>query len=112
MAKLVLIVLVIAAVVGGGYFFLNYEIQRGTPSGWKIVPRNAGAGGGARGVAADPPPALLGRRCESPRSNSAGSTRPSWPAPRWPTCWSTSSRSSIWWPCRACGGRTKACWFT
>jgi len=58
MAKLVLIVLVIAAVVGGGYFFLNYEIQRATPSGWKIVPRKAAVGGGARGVAADPPPAL------------------------------------------------------
>ena len=57
MARLVLIVLVIAAVAGGGWFFLNYEIQRATPSGWKIVPRKAAAGSGARGVMPDQPPA-------------------------------------------------------
>jgi deoxyribonuclease-1-like protein len=54
MAKLVLIVLVVAAVVGGGWFLLNYEVQRATPGGWKIVPRKAAAAGHA----ADPlPPA-------------------------------------------------------
>jgi deoxyribonuclease-1-like protein len=42
MAKLVLVVLVIAVLVGGSYFFLNFEIQRVQPSGWKIVPRQAG----------------------------------------------------------------------
>jgi hypothetical protein len=47
MAKLVLIVLVIAVVVGGSYFVLNYEIQSVKPGGWKIVPRKADAGGGA-----------------------------------------------------------------
>jgi hypothetical protein len=56
MAKLVLIVLVIATVAGGGWFFLNYEIRRVTPNGWKIVPRKAAVGNGARGIA-DPPPA-------------------------------------------------------
>jgi deoxyribonuclease-1-like protein len=57
MAKLVLIVLVIAVVAGGGWFFLNYEVQRATPSGWKIVPRPVAAKGGAHGNIADPPPA-------------------------------------------------------
>jgi hypothetical protein len=48
MAKLGLIVLVVAAVGGGTYFFLNYEIQpqqeNGKPAGWKIVPKKAAAG--------------------------------------------------------------------
>ena len=51
MAKLLLIVLVIAAVVGGSYFVLNYEIQRVKPTGWRIVPRTATPGGRS---AADP----------------------------------------------------------
>lgn len=42
MAKLVLIVLVVAVAVGGGWFFLNYEVQR-TPTGWKIAQRPRGA---------------------------------------------------------------------
>lgn len=47
MAKLVLTVLVVAAVVGGGYFLLNYEVQSVQPSGWRIVPRNVAPGAGA-----------------------------------------------------------------
>jgi deoxyribonuclease-1-like protein len=54
MAKLVLIVLMIAAVVGGGYFFLNYEIQRGAQGGWTVKPRPAAAGTGTRGGEAGP----------------------------------------------------------
>ncbi|MBU4272367.1 MAG: hypothetical protein KKE86_05960 [Planctomycetes bacterium] len=55
MAKQIFILLVVAAVAGGVYFFLNYEIQtellNGKPAGWKIVPKKAearmeAAGGG------------------------------------------------------------------
>ncbi len=56
MAKQMLIVLVIAAAVGGVYFFLNYEIQtqneNGKPAYWKIVPK--GVAGRAGGSPTDP----------------------------------------------------------
>jgi deoxyribonuclease-1-like protein len=42
MPKPVLVIAALAVLVGGGWFFMNYEVQRGNPSGWKIVPRNAG----------------------------------------------------------------------
>jgi deoxyribonuclease-1-like protein len=58
MARLVLIVLVIAVLVGGGWFFLNYEIRRDASGGWKIVPRKAAVANAGRGAGADPlPPA-------------------------------------------------------
>jgi deoxyribonuclease-1-like protein len=41
MPKPVLVVVALVILVGGGWFFLNYEVQRGNPSGWKIVPRKA-----------------------------------------------------------------------
>jgi deoxyribonuclease-1-like protein len=47
MARAVLVLVVVAAVAGGSFFFLNYEIQKGDPSGWKIVPRKAAPAGGA-----------------------------------------------------------------
>jgi deoxyribonuclease-1-like protein len=47
MAKLVLIVLVVAGLAGGAWFLLNFEIQSVKPSGWKIVPRTAAGNGGA-----------------------------------------------------------------
>jgi deoxyribonuclease-1-like protein len=51
MAKQLLIVLVVAAVAGGVYFFLNYDIQRqhdnGKPAAWKIVPKGAAAAEGS-----------------------------------------------------------------
>ena len=56
MAKQLLIVLVIAALVGGVYFFLNYEIQTqnasGKPAYWKIVPKGTQAAPG--GSSGDP----------------------------------------------------------
>ncbi len=46
MPKPILFLLVVAAVAGGVYFFLNYEIQRvregGEPAGWMIVRKNGG----------------------------------------------------------------------
>lgn len=49
MAKLMLIGLVVAGLVGGVYFGLNYHIQThtvdGQAAGWKIVPRQAPGGG-------------------------------------------------------------------
>ena len=82
MAKQLPIVLVIAAVVGGVYFFVNYEIQSQQENGkttcWRIVPRagpaapRRSAGRSARQGRCVPPSA-------SPPSSSAGSTRPSWP---------------------------------
>jgi deoxyribonuclease-1-like protein len=46
MAKLLLVVLAIAVVVGGSWFFLNFEIQNVKPNGWQIKPRPTAAGGG------------------------------------------------------------------
>ena len=50
MAKQLLIVLVIAALVGGAYFFLNYEVQpqyeNGKRTSWKIVARGTPAAAG------------------------------------------------------------------
>ena len=46
MAKQILILLIIAALVGGVYFFLNYEVQTQTVEGrrgWKIVPKGPAA---------------------------------------------------------------------
>jgi deoxyribonuclease-1-like protein len=45
---------VIAVVVGGTFFFLNFEIQSVKPSGWKIVPRKAAAGGAGATQGDDP----------------------------------------------------------
>lgn len=62
MARLVLIVLVVAVGVGGSYFFVNYEIQSVKPNGWRIVPRQPGAnaGGGSANVPQPPSrPTLL-----------------------------------------------------
>ena len=53
MAKLVLVVLVIAAVVGGSYFFLNYEVQRSQAR--RLEDRPAQGRGGRRRTAADDP---------------------------------------------------------
>ena len=59
MAKPALILLVVAAAVGGVYFFLNYEVQQqlvaGKPAGWKIVPRKAAPDAPPGGPVADPP---------------------------------------------------------
>ncbi len=59
MARLMLIGLVVAAVVGGIYFGLNYQIQTqtvdGQAAGWKIVPRQAPGGD------ATPKPAVAAR---------------------------------------------------
>lgn len=56
MAKQLLIVLLIAAAIGGVYFFLNYEIEpqraNGKPAAWKIVPKGDPAEAG--GAPADP----------------------------------------------------------
>ena len=58
MAKQIFILLVVAAVVGGVYFFLNYEIQPqhadGRPAGWKIVPRKPPRMPPTGGAPADP----------------------------------------------------------
>jgi deoxyribonuclease-1-like protein len=59
MAKPALILLLIAAAIGGVYFFLNYEIQSqqigGRPAGWRIVPRGGSADGPPGGVPAPSP---------------------------------------------------------
>ena len=61
MSKQILFLLVAAAVAGGVYFFLNYDIQpitrNGKQSGWKIVPKQSAEGraaGGGDAVPLDP----------------------------------------------------------
>ncbi len=61
MSKQILFLLVAAAVAGGVYFFLNYDIQpitqNGKRSGWKIVPKQSAEGkaaGGGDAVPLDP----------------------------------------------------------
>lgn len=57
MAKPLLILIVVAVVIGGAYFWLNYEVQPlqvdGRPAGWRIVPREAGQAA-AQFATADP----------------------------------------------------------
>ena len=56
MAKLLLIVLVVAGLVGGGFFLLNYEVQpqyeNGKRTSWRIVARGTPAA--AQPLSADP----------------------------------------------------------
>jgi len=53
MAKQLLILLVFAALVGGVYFLVNYDVQRqyvgGRPVGWRVVQRGAAAPGESGG---------------------------------------------------------------
>ncbi len=61
MAKQILILLVVAAAVGGVYFYLNYEIQpeqqNGQTTGWRIVPRKPADALAPDGATPDPLPA-------------------------------------------------------
>jgi deoxyribonuclease-1-like protein len=41
MPRPALVIVALAVMVGGGWFFMNYEVQRTDQSGWKIVPRKA-----------------------------------------------------------------------
>ena len=82
MAKQLLIALVTVALVGGSYFFVNYEIQSQQENGrticWRIVP------GAARRLPAAERRAIRRQdRCvppsASPPTSLAGSMTPSWP---------------------------------
>ena len=54
-----MVILIIVAVAGGVYFFLNYEIQtrqeNGKPAYWKIIPKTAASGTTTGGASAEPP---------------------------------------------------------
>ena len=65
MSKQILFLLVLGVLLGGVYFFLNYEIQRevvaGRPAGWKIVPKAGGPVRTPGGESAVPPVAPMFR---------------------------------------------------
>jgi deoxyribonuclease-1-like protein len=54
MTKAIAVLLTVGIVAGGIFFFLNYEVQRLNPSGWRIVPRKPGPPGGVAPAQADP----------------------------------------------------------
>jgi hypothetical protein len=63
MAKQIFILLVLAVVLGGVYFGLNYQIETqyadGKPAGWKIVPRKTTSNAAPDAASADVPAAPL-----------------------------------------------------